>query len=164
MSTRTSDDTVTFLHPFRLSGVDELQPAGRYVVETDEEPLPTVSLPAYRRLSTFIHLAGRPDSNELARVVDVDPAELAAALARDAAVQDAAPAPIVRPAAGRQESKRGAKHFVIEGWKRWVTLNATELTWTIVIVGGVALAGVFTWSAGGTPSSSEAADLVGGSK
>lgn len=90
MSTRTSDDTVTFLHPFRLSGVDELQPAGRYVVETDEEPLPTVSLPAYRRLSTFIHLAGRPDSNELARVVDVDPAELAAALARDAAVQDAA--------------------------------------------------------------------------
>lgn len=53
---------------------------------------------------------------------------------------------------------------MIEGWKRWVTLNATELTWTIVIVGGVALAGVFTWSAGGTPSSSEAADLVGGSK
>lgn len=91
MTTRTSSETVTFMHPFRLSGVDEVQPAGRYLVETDEELLQTLSFPAYRRLSTFIHLAGRPNSSELARVVNIDPAELAAALARDAQAQETAP-------------------------------------------------------------------------
>ena len=30
---------VTFTHPFNLSGVDEVQPAGTYTVETDEELL-----------------------------------------------------------------------------------------------------------------------------
>lgn len=91
MITRTGSETVTFMHPFRLSGVDEVQPAGRYLVETDEELLQTLSFPAYRRLSTFIHLAGRPNSSELARVVNIDPAELAAALARDAQAQETAP-------------------------------------------------------------------------
>lgn len=93
MNTRTSSKTVTFLHPFKLSEADEVQPAGRYLVETDEELLQTLSFPAYRRLSTFIHLAGRPNSNELARVVDIDPAELAAALARDAQAQETARPP-----------------------------------------------------------------------
>jgi hypothetical protein len=49
MTTRTNTETVTFQHPFRLSGTDEVQPAG-----------------------------------QLSRVVDLDPAELAAALATDA--------------------------------------------------------------------------------
>jgi hypothetical protein len=84
MITRTIGETITFLHPFRLSGADELQPAGRYLVETDEELIQSLSFPAYRRLSTFIHLAGRPNSNELARVVDIDPTELASVRARDA--------------------------------------------------------------------------------
>lgn len=93
MIARTSSKTVTFLHPFKPSEADELQPAGRYLVETDEELLQTLSFPAYRRLSTFIHLAGRPNSNGLARVVDIDPAELAAALARDAQAQETARPP-----------------------------------------------------------------------
>jgi hypothetical protein len=83
MTTRTSSETVIFPHPFRLSGVDEVQPAGPYLVETDEELLPTVSIAAYRRVATLIHVAGRPGSNELARVVNVDPAELAALLTGD---------------------------------------------------------------------------------
>ena len=45
MATRTSGKTVTFRHPFKLTGADDLQPAGPYVVETDEEMLPTSSLP-----------------------------------------------------------------------------------------------------------------------
>ena len=69
MTTRTSSETVIFSHPFRLSGVDEVQPAGPYLVETDEELLPTVSIAAYRRVATLIHVARRPGSNELARVV-----------------------------------------------------------------------------------------------
>ena len=47
MTVRTTSKTVTFAHPFNLSGVDEVQPAGTYAVETDEELLQTLSIPAY---------------------------------------------------------------------------------------------------------------------
>ena len=30
------------------------------------------------------------------------------------------------------------------GWARWLALNATELKWTAVVAGGVALASLFT--------------------
>ena len=36
MTVRTTSRTVTFVHPFNLSGTDEVQPAGIYTVETDE--------------------------------------------------------------------------------------------------------------------------------
>jgi hypothetical protein len=143
MTTRTSSKTVTFLHPFKLSGADELQPAGRYVVETDEELLQTPSLLAYRWLSTFIRLPGRPDSMELARVVDIDPAELAAALASDVEAPRTAPPSIGGKAAGAQRKKSGVAELVIEGCKRWLSLNHTELTWTALLVGGMAVAGLF---------------------
>jgi hypothetical protein len=91
MTTRTTSETITFLHPFRLGGADDIQPAGRYLVETDEELIQNLSFPAYRRVSTFIHLAGRPNSNELARVVELAPAELAAVRARDARAQEIGP-------------------------------------------------------------------------
>ena len=88
MMTRTSSQTVTFLHSFKLSGVADALPAGRYLVETDEELLQAVSFPVYRRLSTLIRLPGRPGTMELSRVVDIDPAELASALVRDSQVQE----------------------------------------------------------------------------
>jgi hypothetical protein len=37
MTMRTTSRTVTFIHPFNLSGMDKEQPAGTYTVETDEE-------------------------------------------------------------------------------------------------------------------------------
>ncbi|MGO8917923.1 MAG: hypothetical protein ACLQJR_18635 [Stellaceae bacterium] len=143
MTTRTSSKTVTFGHPFKLSGADEVQPAGRYVVETDEELIESLSRPAYRWLSTFIRLPGRLGSTELARVVDLDPAELAAALASDAEAPEAAPPPADRRVPGTQEKNSGAMTFVMNGWKRWLALNVTELTWTALLVGSMALAGLF---------------------
>jgi len=90
MATRTSSKTVTFMRPFRLSAMDREQPAGSYTIETDEERLETRSLPAYRRLATFIRLplrAGAPGSE----VIIIDPTELDAALARDAAPEQYGP-------------------------------------------------------------------------
>lgn len=87
MTTRTRAETVTFRHPFMLSGLDEMQPAGHYIVETEEELLEPLSFPARRRLATSIRLAGRPHSSELSRVLNIDPAELSAALATDAGTQ-----------------------------------------------------------------------------
>ena len=34
---RTTRETVTFNHPFSLMAVDDLQPAGAYMIDIDEE-------------------------------------------------------------------------------------------------------------------------------
>lgn len=51
MIERTRCKTVTFLHPFELSGADGEQAAGTYTVETTEEPISDLSFIAYRRVS-----------------------------------------------------------------------------------------------------------------
>jgi hypothetical protein len=88
MTTRTTARSVVFRRPFKLSAVDDLQPAGSYLVEVEEERLDT-SFPAYRRVATLIRLPGRPGSAELGRVVDIDSVEFDAVLARDAASRGA---------------------------------------------------------------------------
>lgn len=148
MASRTSSETITFRHPFKLSGADDVQPAGRYLVETDEELLQSSSLPVYRRLSTFIRLPGRSGSTELARIIDIDPAELLAALARDAQAQETAPPPAQHTPAAVQDRKRGAVEFVMDGWRRWLGLNVTKPTWTALLIGGAALKGLCTRSIG----------------
>jgi hypothetical protein len=80
MTARTSRKTVTFARPFSLSGIDKVQPAGTYTVETEEELLPGLSFPAYRRIATLIFLRSRG----VEEVVSIDPLELQAAQERDA--------------------------------------------------------------------------------
>ena len=147
MTMRTSSSTVTFLHPFKLSGADDVQPAGRYVIETDEELVQTMSHTAYRRLSTFIRLPGRTGSTERARIVDVDPTELAAVLVSDARVQEVAPLLADRTATVPQRRRRGARESMMNGWERWLALNASELKLP-ALIGGVLLAGLFAASGG----------------
>jgi hypothetical protein len=84
MTVRTSRKTVTFTQPFSLSGIDEEQPAGTYTVETDEELLPGVSFPAYRRTATLIFLRPRRGGPAVEEVASIDPLELQAAQDRDA--------------------------------------------------------------------------------
>jgi hypothetical protein len=83
MTLRTSTKTVTFARPFVLSGLEGVQPPGTYDVETSEELLQT-SIPTYRNISTLIRLSTRADSAALNQAVDVNYAELSAALERDA--------------------------------------------------------------------------------
>lgn len=149
MDVRTRSETVTFRHPFKLSVADDVQPAGRYVVETDEELLQTSSLTAYRRISTFIRLPGRSGSMELARIIDIDPAELSSALARDDLVQETAPLPAHHKSIAVQGRKRRTMGFVKNGWRRWLGLDPCVLTWTAWLVGGGALTGLLAWSIGG---------------
>jgi hypothetical protein len=85
MTMRTSHKTVTFTRPFSLSAIDEVQPAGTYTVETDEELLQGVSFPAYRRIATLIFLPSRPGGAFVEQVVNIDPQELEAAQERDVA-------------------------------------------------------------------------------
>ena len=137
MTVRTTSKTVTFVHPFNLSGMDETQPAGTYTVETDEELLQTLSLPAYKRISTLIRLPARPRSTVMTQIVEVDPLELAAALARDAPPDETAPQQAYSQAVVSRKRARGRIESFREGWKHWVTLNATDLIWTALVIGGV---------------------------
>jgi hypothetical protein len=84
MSTRTTETTVTFSHPFTLSAVDGVQPAGTYRLTTDEEQLPGLSFIAFRRMTTMLHLPAKPLPGGKREIVSVDPAELAEALGADA--------------------------------------------------------------------------------
>lgn len=76
---RTTTKTVIFTLPFRLSGLEEIQPAGSYEVATDEELVEDVSFLAYRRIATLITL-GLEGNHQLLRV---EPAELEALLLSD---------------------------------------------------------------------------------
>ena len=54
MTLRTHRETLTFAHPFTLSGVEDVQAPGSYTVQTDEELLEGLSFLAYRRVATVI--------------------------------------------------------------------------------------------------------------
>jgi hypothetical protein len=85
MTTRTSHKSVTFTRPFALSGIDGVQPAGIYTVETHEELLQGVSFPAYRRIATLMYLPLRSGGAFVEQAVNIDPLELEAASKADAA-------------------------------------------------------------------------------
>jgi hypothetical protein len=61
-----------------------VQPAGTHTVETDEELLPGLSFPAYRRIATLSYLRSRGGGPIVEQVANIDPLELQAAQERDA--------------------------------------------------------------------------------
>jgi hypothetical protein len=83
MDVRVTRSLVEFSHPFRLGGVDGMQPPGTYDVETVEEQLGGLSFVAYRRISTTIALHGSTIATASRQLTAIDPADLAAALDRD---------------------------------------------------------------------------------
>ena len=113
--------TVTFMHPFILSGMDEVQPAGTYTVETDEELLQTSSLPAYGRISTLMRLPARSTGLVVTQIVEVNPLELAAVLARDAQPTETIPQSTRGDSAVRLESTASRIKIIRDGWQHWVT-------------------------------------------
>jgi hypothetical protein len=84
MTMRTSRKTVTFRRPFSLTGMDAAQPAGTYAVETNEELLDGLSVPAWRRTATVILLRPQAGPGE---DLEIDPLELEAAQESDAVIQ-----------------------------------------------------------------------------
>lgn len=85
MAERLTSKAVEFVHPFELDGADGLQPPGIYDVETVEEQIEGLSFVAYRRVSTTIALRAGTTATLARQLTTIDPADLAAALERDAA-------------------------------------------------------------------------------
>jgi hypothetical protein len=71
------------MHPFSLIGLDGVQPAGTYLVETVEETLDNLSFVACRRVSTTIVLPAVGTDTGQRQVVTIDPDDLKAAQERD---------------------------------------------------------------------------------
>ena len=76
---RTTRKSITFDHPFSLTAVDKLQPAGTYAVDIDEELIEGLSFLAYRRVATTIYLPLIQGSHGSVQAIRVDPQELATA-------------------------------------------------------------------------------------
>src|SRR6187200_3257639 len=128
MIVRTTSKTVTFMHPFSLSGTDELQPAGTYTVETDEELLQASSIPAYRRIATLLRLE-RTTGTVLGQIIETNPVELTGALARDAQQNETTKQCCNGFAAKCLSRKRARSRMASfsERWKHRVSLNTTDL-------------------------------------
>ena len=128
--TRTVKRTVTFQGPFTLSALQGSQPAGVYQVENDEEQLPTISTPAYRRVATWLRLPAPAGSRKLDRLVNVDASELETALAADAAGEMPAPAPfrgkLTASSGGNIRGRRRSPAFTSADW---LVRNALEMRW-----------------------------------
>jgi hypothetical protein len=78
MSTRSTERTITFSH-----SVDGQQPSGAYQLITEETQLEGLSVQAFQRVRTLLFLPSNSRPGHARKVVDVDSAELAAALAAD---------------------------------------------------------------------------------
>ncbi|WP_065383260.1 MULTISPECIES: hypothetical protein [unclassified Hyphomonas] len=83
MTNRISKQLVTFRSPFYLDSLEEEWPAGNYTIETEEEPLDSPSFLAFRRINTTMIVHTKRGARTQTRFVNIDPAELADALARD---------------------------------------------------------------------------------
>ena len=92
MTTRTKRVTLTFQHPFSLHGVDRALAPGQYEVVTDEALVEELSFPVYRRVATLIFLPAEAYEPSSIEMVNIDPADLAAAHERDRAKSAAAAA------------------------------------------------------------------------
>jgi len=82
MASRIHRTEVTFQRPFRLQGATRPEPAGRYVVETEEELIEGLSFPAWRRVSTT--LTRQAAAGTTLQTIPVSSQELATAQAADA--------------------------------------------------------------------------------
>jgi hypothetical protein len=84
MTTRSRREMVTFLHPFRMKGVDCLLPAGAYQVITDEEMIEGLSFAAFRRVATMIMVPAAGTHGSTMEMVSISSIDLSDAQRIDA--------------------------------------------------------------------------------
>src|SRR3954471_23507815 len=84
MTTRSRRETITFLHPFRIKGIDRLLPPGAYDVITDEEMIEGLSFPSFRRVGTMIMVPGAPPRSSTVEMIFIGAVDLADAQRIDA--------------------------------------------------------------------------------
>jgi hypothetical protein len=84
MTTRSRRETITFLHPFRINGIDRLLSPGAYEVITDEEMIEGLSFASFRRVATMIMVPGAPPRSSTMEMISISSVDLADAQRLDA--------------------------------------------------------------------------------
>jgi hypothetical protein len=82
MTARSRRETVHFVHPFQIRGVDRLLPPCAY--DTDEEMIEGVSFPCYRRIATMIMVPAAPPHRSAMEMISISSVDLADAQRIDA--------------------------------------------------------------------------------
>jgi len=83
LTIRTTRTTVSFSSPFTLQNVEGVQPAGEYVVLTDDELIEGLSRIAYRRVATLFQTPAISASQRQIQSFSISRTELDAALMKD---------------------------------------------------------------------------------
>ena len=86
MTMSSRRETITFLHPFRIKGIDRLLPPGAYEVNTDEEVIEGLSFPAFRRVATMIMVPAAPPRSSTMEMISIGSVDLSDAQRIDASV------------------------------------------------------------------------------
>ena len=84
MTMRSRREAITFLHPFRIKGIDRLLPPGAYQVITDEEMIEGLSFPAFRRVATMIMVPAAPPRSSTMEMISIGSVDLSDAQRIDA--------------------------------------------------------------------------------
>ncbi|MDW6026539.1 hypothetical protein SAZ10_32745 [Mesorhizobium sp. BAC0120] len=88
MLTRTRRFIAHFSAPFRLAGVEGLQPAGAYALDQKEELFPGHFRVAYRRVGMFMHLPATSAGHWTIHLVPVEASEIESAILQDLEQRD----------------------------------------------------------------------------
>jgi hypothetical protein len=100
METRTTSHKVTFAKPFCLAGLDDIQPAGTYMVSVVEEQLDTLSFMGWRQVAATLQIRRGGATEHVA----IDMQDLRGALLRDSDQSTDPPgAPAVAKAVDRRK-------------------------------------------------------------
>jgi hypothetical protein len=83
MTHRVSKHLVTFRSAFFLDSLEDKWPAGDYTIETEEELIDGSSFQTFRSVRTTMIIYPKPGRRNGTKFISIDPADLAAALARD---------------------------------------------------------------------------------
>jgi hypothetical protein len=83
LTIRTTRSTVSFSSPFTLQNLEGVQPAGEYVVLTDDERIEGLSRVAYRRLVTLLQTPAISAPQRQTKSFSISQTELDAALMKD---------------------------------------------------------------------------------
>ncbi|NMD07352.1 MAG: hypothetical protein GYA66_05170 [Phyllobacteriaceae bacterium] len=85
---RSRRKTISFSKPFSLKGLDGPQPAGDYVIVTDETKINTTLFEAWKRVSTQIRLPSLAVDTGIEQYTTIEPGDLEDALRSDHPTQD----------------------------------------------------------------------------
>ena len=84
MTMSSRRETITFLHLFRIKGIDRLLPPGAYEVITDEEMIEGLSFASFRRVATLIMVPAAPPRSSTMEMISIGSIDLADAQRIDA--------------------------------------------------------------------------------